>query len=268
MAQTRWMVDLLLLVVSGHNEDHTQEQECLQRTSTSQQTLNEDANTLADKLDCISTFLTRRGNFSKDLILKCLFREVCRFPHMLMGSTVFFVFMLHWSSGLASASWRSRTFNTLWMLRAKARWTNAESCRLPPEDVTNLRRYHFTPQEGARERMSRGSWAEQTSLCVLMWLVVHRCFAQTGWRSAWSCWQDLETAPSHSLVLPPPLMPLCAQCLLQLTRKLPWAISQSGPVNAESRCHLNMASYDGCLCRWIKRFLRCRQQMASLIHWR
>lgn len=59
MAQTRWMVDLLLLVVPDHNEDHTQEQECQQHINTSQQTLDEDAKMLAEKLDRISKFLTR-----------------------------------------------------------------------------------------------------------------------------------------------------------------------------------------------------------------
>lgn len=59
MAQTHWMVDLLLLVVPDHNEAHTQEEECLQRTHTSQQTLDEDAKMLAEKLDRISKFLTR-----------------------------------------------------------------------------------------------------------------------------------------------------------------------------------------------------------------
>lgn len=57
MAQTRWMVDLLLLVVPDQNE----EQECQQHTNTSQQTLDEDAKMLAEKLDHISKFLTRWG---------------------------------------------------------------------------------------------------------------------------------------------------------------------------------------------------------------
>lgn len=59
MAQTRWMVDLLLLVVPDHDEDHTQEQESHQRTNTSQRTLDEDAKMLGEKLDHISKFLTR-----------------------------------------------------------------------------------------------------------------------------------------------------------------------------------------------------------------
>lgn len=59
MAQTRWMVDLLLLMVPDHNEDQNQEQECQQRTNTSQQTLDEDAMILAEKLDHISKFLAR-----------------------------------------------------------------------------------------------------------------------------------------------------------------------------------------------------------------
>lgn len=59
MAQTRWMVDLLLLMVPDHNEDQNQEQECQQRTNTSQQTLDEDAKILAEKLDHISKFLAR-----------------------------------------------------------------------------------------------------------------------------------------------------------------------------------------------------------------
>lgn len=59
MAQTRWMVDLLLLIVPDHNEDRNQEQECQQHTNTSQQALDEDAKMLAEKLDRISMFITR-----------------------------------------------------------------------------------------------------------------------------------------------------------------------------------------------------------------
>lgn len=55
MAQTRWMVDLLLLVVPDHNEDQNQEQEC----HTSRQALDEDAKTLAERLDSVSKFISR-----------------------------------------------------------------------------------------------------------------------------------------------------------------------------------------------------------------
>lgn len=55
MAQTRWMVDLLLLVIPDHNEDQSQEQE----RRTSRQTLDEDVKILAEKLDCVSKFISR-----------------------------------------------------------------------------------------------------------------------------------------------------------------------------------------------------------------
>lgn len=55
MAQTRWMVDLLLLVVPDHNEDQNQEQE----RHTSRQTLDEDAKILAEKLDRVSKSISR-----------------------------------------------------------------------------------------------------------------------------------------------------------------------------------------------------------------
>lgn len=59
------MVDLLLLVVPDHNEDLTPQRQ--QRTNTSQQTLDEDAKMLAEKLDRISKSLTRCGTFSPNV---------------------------------------------------------------------------------------------------------------------------------------------------------------------------------------------------------
>lgn len=59
MAQTRWMLDLLLLVVPDHNEDQNQEQEHHCITNTSPQTLDEDAKMLAEKLDYFSRYITR-----------------------------------------------------------------------------------------------------------------------------------------------------------------------------------------------------------------
>lgn len=59
MAQTRWMLDLLLLVVPDHSEDQNQEQEHDNVTNTSAQTLDEDAKMLAEKLDYLSRYITR-----------------------------------------------------------------------------------------------------------------------------------------------------------------------------------------------------------------
>lgn len=59
MAQTRWMLDLLLLVVPDHNEDHNQQQEHYSTTNISLQTLDEDAKMLAEKLNYFSKYITR-----------------------------------------------------------------------------------------------------------------------------------------------------------------------------------------------------------------
>ncbi|XP_029356233.1 axonemal dynein light chain domain-containing protein 1 [Echeneis naucrates] len=53
MAQTQWILDLLLLMVPDHSEDHIQEPE----TNIPWQTLDEDAKILAEKLDCFSRYI-------------------------------------------------------------------------------------------------------------------------------------------------------------------------------------------------------------------
>ncbi|XP_078025023.1 axonemal dynein light chain domain-containing protein 1 [Epinephelus lanceolatus] len=58
MAQTRWMLDLLLLTVPNHSEDNNQEQEHHYITNISLQTLDEDAKMLAEKLDFFSTHIS------------------------------------------------------------------------------------------------------------------------------------------------------------------------------------------------------------------
>lgn len=59
MAQTRWMLDLLLLVVPDDSEDQNEEQEHNNVPNTSAQTLDKDAKVLAEKLDCFSRYITR-----------------------------------------------------------------------------------------------------------------------------------------------------------------------------------------------------------------
>nr|XP_046248034.1 axonemal dynein light chain domain-containing protein 1 isoform X2 [Scatophagus argus] len=56
MAQIRWMLDLLLLMLPDHSEDQTQEEEH-HITNISQQTLEEEAKMLAEKLDSFSRYI-------------------------------------------------------------------------------------------------------------------------------------------------------------------------------------------------------------------
>ncbi|KAG7230613.1 hypothetical protein INR49_025330 [Caranx melampygus] len=58
MGQTRWMLDVLLLIVPDHSEDQEQEPEHQYITNISPQTLDEDAKTLAEKLDYFSSYIT------------------------------------------------------------------------------------------------------------------------------------------------------------------------------------------------------------------
>ncbi|XP_074490862.1 axonemal dynein light chain domain-containing protein 1 [Sebastes fasciatus] len=59
MAQTRWMLDLLLLMVPDHSEDKNhKEQEHHYTANISLQTLNEDAKMLAEKLDFFSMYIS------------------------------------------------------------------------------------------------------------------------------------------------------------------------------------------------------------------
>lgn len=60
LAQTRWMLDLLLLVVhSDHSEDPNQEQEHHYVKNVSPKSLEEDAKILAEKMDVFSRYITR-----------------------------------------------------------------------------------------------------------------------------------------------------------------------------------------------------------------
>ncbi|XP_034737078.1 axonemal dynein light chain domain-containing protein 1 isoform X2 [Etheostoma cragini] len=58
VAQTRWMLDLLLLMVPDHSEDHDQEQEHQDITNISLQTLEEDAKMLAEKQIFFSIYIS------------------------------------------------------------------------------------------------------------------------------------------------------------------------------------------------------------------
>ncbi|KAK1896799.1 Axonemal dynein light chain domain containing protein 1 [Dissostichus eleginoides] len=58
MAQTRWMLDFMLLMVPDQSEGHSQEQEHHYITTISLQTLVEDAKTLAEKLDVSSAYIS------------------------------------------------------------------------------------------------------------------------------------------------------------------------------------------------------------------
>ncbi|XP_047443510.1 axonemal dynein light chain domain-containing protein 1 isoform X2 [Mugil cephalus] len=59
MAQTRWMLDLLLLMLPDNGKDQNHKMEHRFITEISLQTLDEDANVLAEKLDCFSSYITR-----------------------------------------------------------------------------------------------------------------------------------------------------------------------------------------------------------------
>ncbi|XP_039984217.1 axonemal dynein light chain domain-containing protein 1 isoform X3 [Xiphias gladius] len=78
MAQTRWMLDLLLLMVPDHSEDQDQEQEHQYIANISPPTLDEDAQILANKLDYFSRYIT---NFCR-LILE---EQILQKPHQTEG---------------------------------------------------------------------------------------------------------------------------------------------------------------------------------------
>uniref|UniRef100_A0A3B4WDQ0 Axonemal dynein light chain domain containing 1 n=1 Tax=Seriola lalandi dorsalis TaxID=1841481 RepID=A0A3B4WDQ0_SERLL len=59
MGQTRWMLELLVLIVPDDSENQDQEPEHQYITNISPQTLDEDAKILAEKLDCFSNYITR-----------------------------------------------------------------------------------------------------------------------------------------------------------------------------------------------------------------
>lgn len=59
MAQTRWMLDLLLLMVPDHGKDQKQKQEHLCNKNMSLQALDENARMLAGKLDYFSKYISR-----------------------------------------------------------------------------------------------------------------------------------------------------------------------------------------------------------------
>uniref|UniRef100_A0A3Q3K7E7 Uncharacterized protein n=1 Tax=Monopterus albus TaxID=43700 RepID=A0A3Q3K7E7_MONAL len=57
--QTRWMIDLLLLMVPDHSENQSQEQKDYSVPNISLQTLDKDAKILTEKLDYFSRYITR-----------------------------------------------------------------------------------------------------------------------------------------------------------------------------------------------------------------
>ncbi|KAM4548929.1 axonemal dynein light chain domain-containing protein 1 [Odontesthes bonariensis] len=62
MALTRWMLDLLLVMVPDHSEEQFQEQEHHNTMNTSLKTLDEVASMLTEKLDFFSSYITRSCN--------------------------------------------------------------------------------------------------------------------------------------------------------------------------------------------------------------
>ncbi|KAF7666157.1 hypothetical protein LDENG_00116290 [Lucifuga dentata] len=58
MAQIRWMLDLLLLMVPDHSKDQNQDQDQEMKTRVSLQKLEDNAKTLAQKLDYFSRYIT------------------------------------------------------------------------------------------------------------------------------------------------------------------------------------------------------------------
>lgn len=67
LGQTRWMLDVLLLIVPDHSEDQEQEAEHQYIKNISPQSLDEDAKTLAEKLDYFSSCITRYQRFLRAL---------------------------------------------------------------------------------------------------------------------------------------------------------------------------------------------------------
>uniref|UniRef100_A0A8C9YG51 Axonemal dynein light chain domain containing 1 n=1 Tax=Sander lucioperca TaxID=283035 RepID=A0A8C9YG51_SANLU len=88
MAQTRWMLDLLLLMVPDHSEDHNQEQEHHYITNISLQTLDEDAKMLAEKLNFFSTYISRKCHLMVYFFLKMRGGGGCR---SVMGAPYIFL---------------------------------------------------------------------------------------------------------------------------------------------------------------------------------
>uniref|UniRef100_A0A3B4ZI33 Axonemal dynein light chain domain containing 1 n=1 Tax=Stegastes partitus TaxID=144197 RepID=A0A3B4ZI33_9TELE len=73
MAQTRWMLDLLILMVPDHSEEQNQEQEPHYIAKISLQTLDEDAKMLTRKLDYFSSYITRYQKPFKLTVRQMLF---------------------------------------------------------------------------------------------------------------------------------------------------------------------------------------------------
>lgn len=59
MAQIRWMLDLLVLMIPDYSEDQSSEQDHHSMTNVSLKTLDEDAKLLIEKLDYFSRYITR-----------------------------------------------------------------------------------------------------------------------------------------------------------------------------------------------------------------
>ena len=70
MAQTRLMLNLLLLMVPDDIEDPNQEQEHQYMTDISPQRLDEDAKMLAEKLDYFCKYITRYQKFLSIISIK------------------------------------------------------------------------------------------------------------------------------------------------------------------------------------------------------
>ncbi|KAG8003143.1 Axonemal dynein light chain domain-containing protein 1 [Nibea albiflora] len=62
MAQTRWMLDLLIFMVPDHSEDQNQEQKHSYVSNISQRSLDENSKMLAKKLDCFTRYITSSCN--------------------------------------------------------------------------------------------------------------------------------------------------------------------------------------------------------------
>lgn len=58
MAQTRWMLDLLLLMVPDYSEEEEENEEQEYITKISLQTLDEEAKILSEKLDYFTSYIT------------------------------------------------------------------------------------------------------------------------------------------------------------------------------------------------------------------
>lgn len=70
MAQTRWMLNLLLLMVPDDIEDQNNEQEHQYVTDITPQRLDEDAKMLAEKLDYFCKYVMRYQKFLSIILIQ------------------------------------------------------------------------------------------------------------------------------------------------------------------------------------------------------